>query len=179
MFITATFLNEWELQFPIHVPVCLLDPCASRSCQQTLISQRIPVSRHSNLWAPHARAIWVPSAAPYTDYTVDLEQGWGWRADICAAKNPRIALGKSNSQRLASADSTNRESRRVFAIHGWEYEKIMFSIQGWLNPQMLRADNLLKKQCISGLVQFKTGLFKGHPYINWICRLEKGIFTQQ
>lgn len=98
------------------LPVGLL--CISELSANSVIAQRIPVSQHRNLCAPQDRAVWTPSAAPYTDYTVDLEQGWGWSADICAAKNPSIALGKSNSQPLASADSTNRESRREFAIHG-------------------------------------------------------------
>lgn len=137
--------------------------CISELAANSVLSQRIPLS-HSTVICEHLRtgqSGYLPQHLTEI-YTVDLEQGWGWSANICTAKNPSIALGKSNSQPLASADSTNRESRRVFAIHGWEYEKIMFSIQGWLNPDA-EGQQFIEKTVQKWTRAVQTPVVRGSP----------------
>lgn len=66
----------------------------SELAANSVLSQRIPLS-HSTVICEHLRtgqSGYLPQHLTEI-YTVDLEQGWGWSADICTAKNPSIALG--------------------------------------------------------------------------------------
>lgn len=167
MFLTAPFLMTRNYSSPVMYLCCLLDYCASRSCQQTGVSPRIPLP-HNTVICEHLRT-GKPRYLPQhlTDYS------WPWT---------RLGLECRHLRSQKSKYSPWKIQQPALGISRFNQPWIQKSIwHPWLriNPQMLRANNLLKKLCRSGLVQFKPGLFKGHLYINWICRLEKGIFTQQ